>query len=281
MLDVPFALAFGAGMVATVNPCGFAMLPAYLGFFVGTDDGASRPLRGRVNRALVVSGAMTAGFVTVFGIVGLLVQTVAQSIDQQLSKVTIVIGIMLVLLGVWLLLGHELRINGPKLQRGGRDRTFLSMYLFGVSYATASLSCTLGPFFVALTPTFRHSGVASGLVAFIAYALGMGLIVASATVALAVAQQGWITRLRNLGPIINRVSGGLLVPAVLHGLFDFSILSSTVIDDRGYAGGIAAILAYPLVAIILVVRRHRIEPPGTAPGPRLAAAGTASAHETA
>ncbi|MSV49377.1 MAG: cytochrome c biogenesis protein CcdA, partial [Actinobacteria bacterium] len=24
------ALAFSAGMVATVNPCGFAMLPAYL-----------------------------------------------------------------------------------------------------------------------------------------------------------------------------------------------------------------------------------------------------------
>ena len=81
--------------------------------------------------------------------------------------------------------------------------------------------------------------------------------------------------------LTRRVSGGLLVPAVLHGLFDFSILSSTVIDDRGYAGGLAAILAYPLVAVILVVRRHRIEPPRTAPGPQLAAAGTASAHDTA
>ena len=81
--------------------------------------------------------------------------------------------------------------------------------------------------------------------------------------------------------LTRRVSGGLLVPAVLHGLFDFSILSGTVIDDRGYAGGIAAILAYPLVAIILVVRRHRIEPPRTAPGPQPAPAGTASAHDTA
>lgn len=213
MLDVPFALAIGAGMVATVNPCGFAMLPAYLGFFVGTDDGGSRTLRDRVARALVVSAAMTVGFVTVFGIVGLLVQTVAQSIDDHLSKVTVGIGILLVLLGLWLLAGHELRINGPKLQRGGRDRTFLSMYLFGVSYATASLSCTLGPFLVALTPTFRHSGTASGLVAFIAYALGMGIVVASATVALAGAQQTWITRLRNVGPIINRVSGALLMLA--------------------------------------------------------------------
>ena len=38
MFDVPVALALGAGMLATVNPCGFAILPAYLGFFVGSDD---------------------------------------------------------------------------------------------------------------------------------------------------------------------------------------------------------------------------------------------------
>ena len=42
MIDAPLALAFTAGMVATVNPCGFAMLPAYLSYFLGiegTDDG--------------------------------------------------------------------------------------------------------------------------------------------------------------------------------------------------------------------------------------------------
>ena len=35
----PFALALTAGMAATVNPCGFALLPAYLSAFVGLDDG--------------------------------------------------------------------------------------------------------------------------------------------------------------------------------------------------------------------------------------------------
>ena len=63
--------------------------------------------------------------------------------------------------------------------------------------------------------------------------------------------------------LTRRVSGGLVVPAVLHGLFDFSILSGTVVDDPAYAGGVAAILAYPIVAIILLVRRHRIEPHAT------------------
>ena len=64
--------------------------------------------------------------------------------------------------------------------------------------------------------------------------------------------------------LTRRVSGGLVVPAVLHGMFDFSILSGTVVDDSAYPGGVAAILAYPTVAIILLVRRHRIEPAATA-----------------
>jgi membrane protease YdiL (CAAX protease family) len=63
--------------------------------------------------------------------------------------------------------------------------------------------------------------------------------------------------------LTRRVSGGLVVPALIHGLFDFSILSGSVGDDKLYAGGIAAIVVYPTVAIILLVRRHRIEPHAT------------------
>ena len=35
---IPLGYAFGAGMVSTVNPCGFAMLPAYLGLYLGSRD---------------------------------------------------------------------------------------------------------------------------------------------------------------------------------------------------------------------------------------------------
>ena len=70
MLEGPFALAFGAGMVATINPCGFAMLPAYLSYFLGSEDrdhagrSASDPGLGR---AAVVGLSVTAGFIVVFG----------------------------------------------------------------------------------------------------------------------------------------------------------------------------------------------------------------------
>ena len=37
---LPLGFAFTVGLVATLNPCGFIMLPAYLGLYIGTDDDA-------------------------------------------------------------------------------------------------------------------------------------------------------------------------------------------------------------------------------------------------
>jgi hypothetical protein len=59
--------------------------------------------------------------------------------------------------------------------------------------------------------------------------------------------------------LTRRVSGGLVVPAVIHGLFDFSILSGTAIGDA-YPGAVAALLAYLGAAAVVLARRHRIEP---------------------
>ena len=79
MIDAPFALAFTAGMVATVNPCGFAMLPAYLSYFLGLESsgadgdlGSADPTAG-VGRALLVAAlsctlpAFTGVVATTFG----------------------------------------------------------------------------------------------------------------------------------------------------------------------------------------------------------------------
>ena len=45
MIDVSLALPFTLGIVTTINPCGFAMLPTWLGYFLGRDraDGEDRP----------------------------------------------------------------------------------------------------------------------------------------------------------------------------------------------------------------------------------------------
>ena len=214
MFNGPFALALTAGMIATVNPCGFALLPAYLSAFVGLDGGDADIGSGRsVVNALKVSAVLTAGFITVFGLFGAVITKVFEGVEEYLPWATIVIGLGLIGLGVYLLTGRQLVVNIPKLNKGGADGTLVSMYLFGVSYAVASLSCTIGPFLAVTTSTFRNESYLSGVMVFVLYGVGMGIIVGVLTVAVALAKDGLVARFRSLLPKMNKVAGVLLLIA--------------------------------------------------------------------
>ena len=85
MIDAPLAYAFGVGMVATVNPCGFAMLPAYLSFFLGL-EGAEDDTRASVLQALTIGGVVTLGFLVVFGLLGILLDGALSSGQTMADK---------------------------------------------------------------------------------------------------------------------------------------------------------------------------------------------------
>lgn len=240
----PFALALAAGMAATVNPCGFAMLPAYLAMFLGDEAGAvGAPARSAVPRAFAVSAVLTAGFVAVFGLFGLAISPLAVRVEQYLPWATIVIGIALVGLGVALLAGRQLTLHTPKLAKGGTDAGMRSMFLFGVSYAVASLSCTIGPFLAVTSTTLSGQSVASGVAVFVVYGLGMGVVITALTVTVALAKVGLATKLRSALPYVSRISGGLLVMAgayvAWYGWFEVRVLAggdgSDPVIDRALA----------------------------------------------
>ena len=212
MIEAPLALAFGAGIVATVNPCGFAMLPAYLAFFLGA-EGAERDTPTTVQRSLRVGLSVSAGFLVVFSAVGLAIYHLSASVDRWTPWATIVIGAVLVVLGIAILRGYEPVVRLPKLQRGGRERTDQSMFLFGISYAVASISCSLPAFTSAVVGTFRRENLASSLAVFVAYAAGMTLVLLALTVSLGMAKQGLLRGLRKALPYVTRASGVLLLVA--------------------------------------------------------------------
>jgi cytochrome c-type biogenesis protein len=212
VIDAPLAYAFGVGMVATVNPCGFAMLPAYLSFFLGL-EGADEDARANLLRALAVGGTMTAGFVLVFGLLGIVLDSFISSIESWLPWVTIVLGLGLIPLGVMLLRGRSLNVTLPTFSRGTRDRELMSVFVFGVSYALVSLSCTIPLFIAVVSTTFTTSNFVSGLATYVAYALGMGVVLVALTVALALARQSLVRSVRRVLPYIYKISGVLLLVA--------------------------------------------------------------------
>jgi cytochrome c-type biogenesis protein len=213
MIQAPIALAFAAGMVATVNPCGFAMLPAYLSYFMGLSDGAERSQAGALRSALVVGGIVSLGFLVVFGITGLLITAGFRSIIEWIPWLALVIGFGVIVLGVALLRGFDLNVSLLKAKRGQKGRDFRSVFAFGVSYAVASLSCTLPVFLTVVAGQVTQSNLISGLVTFIVYGLGMALVLVALTVALALGKSSLVRRFRSAMKHVNTISGVILIVA--------------------------------------------------------------------
>ncbi|WP_404385155.1 hypothetical protein LL946_04385 [Knoellia locipacati] len=232
MEPVALSLAVGAGMLAALNPCGFALLPVWLTLVVDRTGGADR--RRAVVRAVGLAAAMTLGFVAVFGTFGALVVPLALSLERYLPWVTVVIGLALVVGGLVLASGRELTLRLPRVQRAPTGG-WLTMVGYGVAYALASLSCTVAPFLAVLASTSRASGVAAGFAVVLAYAVGMGLLVGLLAVAVALARGAVLGRLRAAAPWVGRLSGILLVLAgayvAWYGWYEIRVLGGGSTDD--------------------------------------------------
>jgi cytochrome c biogenesis protein CcdA len=203
-------LAFGAGLVAALNPCGFAMLPAYLALVV---RGGEVGRRSALGRAVTATAAMAAGFVIVFGGFGVLTVSVASTVQRYLPYITVGIGIVLVALGLWLLAGREVTpLRG--MARGARwapTARLGSMFGYGISYAIASLSCTVGPFLAVTAAGLRGGSPVSAAAVYAAYAAGFTLVVGVLAVGSALASSAIVERVRRIVPYVNRISGALLL----------------------------------------------------------------------
>ncbi len=264
MLSAPIILAFTAGMVATFNPCGFSLLPAYIGAFVATDETSERPER-RVIRAVGVAAAVSLGFVIVFGTAGLIIDSLASGARRQLPWITIVIGGLLIIAGVASILGWKPKvgIRVPDLTTGkGGGRLMVG---YGATYAIASLSCTIGPF-LAVTGAALSQSRAQGIATYVAYALGMGVIILILSIAAALAHSTVANHMRQLSRIAPRVGGILMVLAgayaIWYGRWELNVYSGDLSTDPvvdamenfrlGLVGFIERIGAVRLAAIVVI-----------------------------
>ena len=212
-----FALA--AGMASAVNPCGFAMLPAYLGLYLGRNlkEGEQFTPARTVGRALLVGGAVSAGFILLFGVVGAVVGVSASFVSDILPWLGLVIGVALVIVGAWMVGGGKLYTNlaAQAASRFGDPNQVNAKgyFLFGLSYGTASLSCTL-PIFISVVGIGVAGFSAQKVVSnFFLYALGMGLVIMAITLGMAFFKGAMVTLVRKALPFVQPIASGFMVVA--------------------------------------------------------------------
>ncbi len=214
---LPFGYSFGAGMVSTVNPCGFSLLPAYLSLYLGDRDGgtASGNFLLRGGRALLIGTAVTLGFTVLFSFVGVIIWAGGYLLMQYLPWLGLFVGVVLACLGLFLLAGKSVHTALParlaNLIGTPESQGFNTYFLFGIGYGMASLGCTLPVFLVVVGSAIKSQGFSNGLFQFFSYSLGMGAVLTSLALSLAVFKGGLATYLRRVLPYMGRIAGALLL----------------------------------------------------------------------
>jgi len=281
-----FALLLGA--VAAFNPCGFALLPAYITAIVtgSSDTGMTRAQALR--RGVIFGLAMTAGFVAVFTGFGLLFGAVnvalQGSVLPYLPYVTVTLGVVLIGFGIAMALGHEvpgLRVK-PMTGRAPKADAW-SQVLYGVSFALASLSCTIAPFFAVVTQSLDASGPVGAIAPFVIYGAGMGTSVLIISLAAALAGSAVGRALRERTGLILRIGGVIMVLAgawvIIYGLaellprYGVTALNEVLLSSSRVQGNISnaitdwgtpvlvtvlALVVAAIVVVFAVARRDNV-----------------------
>jgi cytochrome c biogenesis protein CcdA len=261
---VPVSVAFAAGGLAVINPCGFPLLPAFLSFYLGADERRLPRAASRIGQGLFVGVLVSVGFIGLFALASLPVSFGVALVARAIPWAGLATGALLALAGLVSLAGRRLPAPVHLHVPVRKERGLGAMLLFGIGYAAASLGCTL-PLFLTLI------AAASGgdkLTVFAAYAVGTAVVLVALSVLVALAREGAARGLRPLLPYMSRIAGVLLLIAGGYLVYYWARLhfgnTATVADDpivsfairfsghiRSYADGHGPILVAAAGAIVL------------------------------
>jgi cytochrome c biogenesis protein CcdA len=229
---LPVGWAFAAGMVASVNPCGFLMLPTYISYHLGTQEEGyyEQPVAKRGLNALALGLVATAGFLVILAAVGIVVAAGGQWLISVFPYAGLAIGAAMAGLGLWLLITHRtLGIMAASRVTVSPQRNLRNVFLFGIAYATGSLSCTLPIFLVVVGSSLGSQDPMTSFVQFIGYGLGMGTILIAVTVGAALFRGAVAKGLQAAMPYVHRVSALFLVGAGVYLVYYWLFIADSLL----------------------------------------------------
>ncbi|MFP4196025.1 MAG: cytochrome c biogenesis protein CcdA [Methanomassiliicoccales archaeon] len=209
------ALAVSAGVASFFNPCSFALLPAYLSYFLGREEKRS-PGSYTDNALLGIKYGLlaTLGFAAVFLSIGVLVSLVGSQIRPFLPPIMLVVGIVLIILGILWAMDRPVLYLTPLLGKVGMDQS--SFFLFGVAYAIGSIACVFPIFLMLVFSALSTGGFLSGTFIFLVYTLSMGMMMVIVSLAMAPSKKVLMQRFRAARKYVTRASGIILLAAGLY-----------------------------------------------------------------
>ena len=232
------SLAFSAGLVSFVNPCGFALLPVYITYYFRNEGLEKRSLARRILASLIFGLMVSLGFVAVFSLIGFIVTYIGRGLLRYVGWFDLFIGILLMIIGFIYLFNLNSKINlskltnlGEKLKSNKLKNKYASFFLYGMGFAIASLGCTLPIFLLVVTAASKAGGIVDGLTVFLIYAAGMSIFMILFSIAVAFSKtiiektlREWMPYVYKFGAVIVILAGAYLIynQVVLGRLFNYT-----------------------------------------------------------
>jgi cytochrome c-type biogenesis protein len=231
------SFAFGAGLLATVNPCGFVMLPSFLGLQLGISEEADEtsPL-GRAVHGCGIGLTLSAAFSAVLVVAGVVLAAGLRSLVDVVPWLAVAVGVGLVLVGAAMLAGHHISVPAvSRLRPAGPARNgYARVASFGVGYAIASLSCTLAVVLAVAGQATATANPIQFLGVFAAFAAGSTSALLALSISIALAKGIVARTMRRVAPFMNTLTAILLAAS---GAYLVAYWLPSVLGDQGNEGG--------------------------------------------
>ena len=207
-----YLISFLEGIITFVSPCLLPMLPIYISYFAGGNDGDGDDGGSAKKNRRVIKNALgfILGFTVVFVLLGALAGTFGRLLNEHQMAVNIITGLIVIFFGLNFLGVFKINLfKGSKLAKTD-NLGFFSSVLFGVVFSigwTPSVGAFLGS---ALMLATSQGNVLQGVVMLLLYSLGLGIPFFVSAV-LIDRLKGAFSFIKKHYRVINIVSGVFLV----------------------------------------------------------------------
>lgn len=194
------------------------MLPVYVSYFAGSDEGEIT-----TKKTLVNALGFVLGFTVVFVALGAFASTLGGFLQKYKTAVNIVTGLIVIFFGLCIIGVLKLNIfKGIKNPFVGKKLGFFSAVLFGIVFSIGWTPCVGAFLGSALVLASQQGEVVTGVIMLLLYSLGLGIPFVVSAVLIDKLKSAFNFIKRHYG-VINTVCGVLLCVIgvlMMTGLFD-------------------------------------------------------------
>lgn len=208
-----YLLIFIEGIASFISPCLLPMIPIYLAYFAGEEEGSTK-------KTLLNSIGFVLGFTMVFLVLSIFASVLGSFISQNIQGFKIILGILIIIFGLNYMEILKLKFlnksNDMKIKISNFN--FFKSLFFGAVFSISWTPC-IGTFLSsALLLIANEQDVLKGIVLILIYSIGLGIPFIISAV-LIEKLKGIFNFIKKHYNIIRKISGVVLIVVGLYIIF--------------------------------------------------------------